>query len=38
MEISTDALGHGLSVSVGMAITGKMDHRDYYVYVLKGDG
>ncbi len=36
--MNTGALGHGLSVSVGMALAGKMDKKDYKVYVLMGDG
>jgi len=38
IEVNTGALGHGLSVGVGMALSGKMDGRDYKVYVLMGDG
>ncbi len=38
IELNSGALGHGLSVGVGMAIAGKMDHRNYTVYVLMGDG
>ena len=38
VEISTGSLGHGLSVGNGMAIAGKLDKRDYRVYVLIGDG
>lgn len=38
IEQNTGALGHGLSVSVGMALGGKLDGRDYKVYVLLGDG
>jgi len=38
VEINTGALGHGLSAGVGMALAGKMDGRDYRVYVLMGDG
>ena len=38
IEMNTGALGHGLPIGVGMAIAGKMDHRDYKVYVLMGDG
>ena len=36
--MNTGALGHGLSVAVGMALAGKMDKKDYKVYVLMGDG
>ena len=38
IEMNSGSLGHGLPVSVGMAIAGKMDKRDYRVYTLMGDG
>lgn len=38
VEVPTGALGHGLSVGVGMAIAGKRDDADYRVFVLMGDG
>jgi transketolase len=38
VEMATGSLGHGLSLAVGMAIAGKMDHRSYKVYCLVGDG
>lgn len=38
VEVPTGALGHGLSVGVGMAIAGKRDGASYRVYVLMGDG
>jgi len=38
VEMNTGAFGHGLSVAVGMALAGKMDKKDYKVYVLMGDG
>jgi transketolase len=38
VEASTGSLGQGLSLGVGMALAGKLDCRDYYVYVLNGDG
>lgn len=38
VEHNTGALGHGLSVSVGIALAGKMDGRSYRVYTLLGDG
>jgi len=38
VEMNTGALGHGLSVAVGMALAGKMDKKNYKVYVLMGDG
>lgn len=38
IEQNTGALGHGLPISVGMAIAAKMDKRNYNVYTLLGDG
>ena len=38
IEMNSGSLGHGLPVSVGMALAGKMDHRDYRVYTVMGDG
>ncbi len=38
LEISSGSLGQGLSVGIGMALAGKMDKRDYRVYVIMGDG
>lgn len=38
IEMNSGSLGHGLPVSVGMALAGKMDNRDYRVYVVMGDG
>ena len=38
LEISTGSLGHGLSVGNGMAIAGRLDGKDYRVYVMMGDG
>lgn len=38
IEMNTGSLGHGLSVSVGMAIAGKMDGAPYRVYTVLGDG
>jgi len=38
VEMSTGSLGHGLSVGTGLAIAGKMDNKDYRVFVLMGDG
>ena len=38
IEHNTGALGHGMSVAVGLALAGKMDHRSYRVFVLVGDG
>jgi transketolase len=38
VEASTGALGHGLSFGLGIALAGKLDARDYRVYVIVGDG
>lgn len=38
VEINTGSLGHGLSVSVGMALAGKRDNKNYRVFTLMGDG
>ncbi len=38
VDMSSGSLGQGLSAAVGMALTGKMDDKDYRVYALCGDG
>jgi transketolase len=38
VDINTGALGHGLSVGVGLALSAKKHGRDFRVYVLLGDG
>lgn len=38
IEMNSGSLGHGLPVCVGMAKAGKMDGKDYRVYVVMGDG
>ena len=38
VEINSGALGHGLSVGVGLAIAAKMDKAPFRTYVLMGDG
>lgn len=38
VELNSGALGHGLSVGVGMALAAKMDHKNHRVFVLMGDG
>jgi transketolase len=38
VEASTGALGHGLSVGVGMALAARMQGRDSRVFVVTGDG
>lgn len=37
IDFSTGSLGHGLSLGAGMALAGKMDKKDYKVFVLMGD-
>jgi transketolase len=38
VELNTGALGHGLSVGVGLAISAKKTNRSFRVFVLTGDG
>ena len=38
IEVNSGALGHGLSIGVGMAIAAKMDKKEYRTYVMMGDG
>jgi transketolase len=38
IEFNTGALGHGLSISAGIALAAKMDKAPYQVYTLLGDG
>lgn len=38
VEISAGSLGHGLSVAVGAALGGKIDHADWKVYCIISDG
>ena len=38
IEMNSGSLGHGLPVSVGLALAAKMDGRDSRVYVMTGDG
>jgi transketolase len=38
VEMSAGALGQGLSFAIGIALAGRLDRRDYRVYVLIGDG
>jgi transketolase len=38
VEISSGALGHGLAAANGMALAGRLDGKDYHVYVMIGDG
>ena len=38
IDMTTGSLGHGLGAGVGMALAARIDNRDYYTYVLVGDG
>lgn len=38
IEMNSGSLGHGLPVGVGMALAGKMDDKNYRVYIVMGDG
>lgn len=38
LETTSGPLGEGLSQSVGIALAGRMDHKDYYTYCLTSDG
>jgi len=38
VEMSTGSLGQGMAAGIGMAIAGKLDRKDYRVFVMIGDG
>lgn len=38
IEMNSGSLGHGLPVSVGMALSAKMNQQDFRVYTVMGDG
>ena len=38
VDMTSGSLGQGLSIANGIAITGKMDKKDYRVYCILGDG
>lgn len=38
VDVASGSLGQGLSVALGMSLAGKIDKKDYRVYVLLGDG
>lgn len=38
VDMSTGSLGQGVSTAVGMALGGKLNHKDYRVYAVMGDG
>lgn len=38
VDMTTGSLGNGLAVGVGMALSGRLDGKDFRVYVMLGDG
>lgn len=38
IETSTGSLGQGIGIAVGMALSAKLDKKDYRVYAIIGDG
>ncbi len=38
IDMTAGSLGHGLSVGVGMALSGKLRKKDYHVWIVIGDG
>ena len=38
VDMATGSLGQGISAAVGMALSAKMDNKDFRVYTLLGDG
>ncbi|MCK4613333.1 MAG: transketolase [Thermoplasmata archaeon] len=38
IDMSTGSLGQGFSAAIGIALGGKLDRKDYYVYAILGDG
>ncbi len=38
VDMSSGSLGQGISAACGMALAGKIDKKDYRVYVILGDG
>lgn len=38
LETTSGPLGEGLSQAIGIALAAKMDKKDYYTYVITGDG
>ena len=38
VDMTTGSLGQGLSAAVGMSLAGKLDHKNYRVYCVLGDG
>lgn len=38
VEVSSGSLGQGLSIAVGLALSGKLDHDEHTVFCIMGDG
>jgi transketolase len=38
VDMTTGSLGHGIPIGAGMAAAGRVSGKDYYVYVITGDG
>lgn len=38
IDMTTGSLGQGLSVAVGMALGGRLSHKNFRVYIMLGDG
>jgi transketolase len=38
VDMTTGSLGHGIPIGAGMAAAGRLTKRDYFVYVITGDG
>ncbi len=38
VDMSTGALGHGMSVALGMALAARLQRRDYWTYLIMGEG
>lgn len=38
IEVDTGSLGHGLGIGAGLALSAKMDKKDFITFVLLGDG
>ncbi|HSB77320.1 MAG TPA: transketolase [Candidatus Methylomirabilis sp.] len=38
VDMSTGALGHGMSVSLGMALAARVQQKKYWTYVIMGEG
>jgi len=38
VEASSGSLGQGISIGIGIALAGRLDRKDYRVYVMTGDG